>query len=392
MNNTFLTPGGAAFHMRGIELPTGEPYAGSPTGAPPRQGAASTGGGADAFTGGKVPAPPQPPPPSSMTTPLPPGGARGGGGFGSGGEEVPRMVVMSQLSDSEKERYFEFLLENNVEFSKVENDYWVANVRLVVPNGSEEEEARAAARSNSSSTGGRAQRKRTRALAKGNSVKIFGRRASRPPQEMARVVSAIATSRSLFDYSCYPKFSSLVTLRDSLRPRRRHYAWLMKMIEEIYDDRYDHDTADLRNAERHARLGTDSKIPEENTDRLSNIFPVFVVDFLSKRFGLRSLVDQHAWDLLYNVHALRSTHLEVELFARFPEEHYDPDDLLFFLYVRSVVQKELVVNFVNRWTSASRGRERIPKPVLLNYRECQIVALLYSQRTRSAIRQFYGDG
>ena len=50
-------------------------------------------------------------------------------------------------------------------------------------------------------------------------------------------------------------------------------------------------------------------------------------------------MDQHAWDLLYNVHALRATHLEVELFARFLEEYYDPDDLLFFLYVRSVVQK-----------------------------------------------------
>ena len=36
--------------------------------------------------------------------------------------------------------------------------------------------------------------------------------------------------------------------------------------------------------------------------------------------------------------------------------------------------QELVVNFVNRWTSASRGRERIPKPILLTYRECQIVA------------------
>ena len=33
-----------------------------------------------------------------------------------------------------------------------------------------------------------------------------------------------------------------------------------------------------------------------------------------------------------------------------------------------------MVNFVNRWTSASRGRERIPKPILLTYRECQIVA------------------
>jgi hypothetical protein len=377
MNNTFLTPGGAAFHMRGVELPTGEPYPGDGatlTGARDGRGE-STGGGSDAFTGGKVPQPP-PPPPSSMTTPLPGGGASSLGAMGAGpGGEVPRMVVMSQLSDAEKEKYFEFLLENNVSFGKVENDYWVANVRMVVPNSSEENEAaQQYGSAGQNSADRRAQRKRTRALAKGNSVKIYGRRASRPPQEMARVVSAIATSRSLFDYSCYPKFSSLVTLRDSLRPRRRHYAWLMKMIEEIYDDRYDHDTADLRNAERHAQLGTDSKIPEENTDRLSNIFPVFVVDFLSKRFGLRSLVDQHAWDLLYNVHALRSTHLEVELFARFLEEYYDPDDLLFFLYVRSVVQKELVVNFVNRWTSASRGRERIPKPVLLNYRECQIVA------------------
>jgi hypothetical protein len=396
MNNTFLTPGGAAFHMRGVELPTGEPYPGggaqsgphgrhgSPPGGGPGGGPGygGTGGGSDAFTGGRMPAKPPPPPPqnpplnppeSSITTPLPAAAFAGGG-------EVPRMVVMSQLSDAEKERYFEFLLENNVAFGKVENDYWVANVRVVVPNngGFSEEHENAAAGAGSAEEDDlhrrRAQRKRTRALAKGNSVKIFGRRASRPPQEMARVVSAIATARSLFDYSCYPKFSSLVTLRDSLRPRRRHYAWLMKMIEEIYDDRYDHDTADLRNAERHARLGTDSKIPEENTDRLSNIFPVFVVDFLSKRFGLRSLVDQHAWDLLYNVHALRSSHLEVELFARFLEEYYDPDDLLFFLYVRSVVQKELVVNFVNRWTSASRGRERIPKPVLLNYRECQIVA------------------
>jgi hypothetical protein len=281
-------------------------------------------------------------------------------------EEVPRMVVMSKLADSEKEKYFEFLLENNIDFEKVnDGHYYVANVRIVVPEeGDTGPEDPSLQRSRSK------QRQRTRALATGNSVKIFGRRASRPPQEMARVVSAIATARQLFDYSCYPKFSSLVTLRDTLRPRRRHYAWLMKMIEEIYDDRYDHDTADLRNAEN----GGDSKIPEEQTDRLSNIFPVFVVDFLSKRFGLRSLVDQHAWDLLYNVHALRATHLEVELFARFLEEYYDPDDLLFFLYVRSVVQKELVVNFVNRWTSASRGRERIPKPILLTYRECQIVA------------------
>ena len=56
-------------------------------------------------------------------------------------------------------------------------------------------------------------------LAMGHTAQIYGRRASRPPQEMARVVNAIATSKSLFDFSCYPKFSSLVTMRDQLRTR-----------------------------------------------------------------------------------------------------------------------------------------------------------------------------
>ena len=207
-------------------------------------------------------------------------------------------------------------------------------------------------------------------LAMGHTAQIYGRRASRPPQEMARVVNAIATSKSLFDFSCYPKFSSLVTMRDQLRPRRRHFAWLMKMIEEIYRDRYEHDTADLRSS----KMGPgENKTEDESIDRLSNIFPVFVIDFLGKRFGLRSLVDQHAWDLIYNVHALRKQSLEVEIFARFLEEYYDPDDLLFFLYVHSVVEKELAVNFVNRWTSASRGKARMPEPLYLSFKECQII-------------------
>ena len=72
-------------------------------------------------------------------------------------------------------------------------------------------------------------------------------------------------------------------------------------------------------------------------------------------------MDQHAWDLLYNVHALRATHLEVELFARFLEEYYDPDDLLFFLYVRSVVQKvrEKIINYyfkIKKKTKKNKSR------------------------------------
>ena len=53
---------------------------------------------------------------------------------------------------------------------------------------------------------------------------------------------------------------------------------------------------------------------------------------------------------------------------------YVADSPFTYSYLFIFQFQELVVNFVNRWTSASRGRERIPKPVLLTYRECQIVA------------------
>lgn len=48
-------------------------------------------------------------------------------------------------------------------------------------------------------------------------------------------------------------------------------------------------------------------------------FPLFAYDFYSKRYGLKTLVDQMAWELLYNVQLLRNEYLEVETFARFLE-------------------------------------------------------------------------
>ena len=182
----------------------------------------------------------------------------------------------------------------------------------------------------------------------------------------------------------------------------------MRNIEELYDSRYSHDILDLRQ-ENGASAGAPAS---GKSDRLSSLFPVFAVDFYSRRLGLRKLVDQTCWDLLFNVHAMRKESLEVEVFARFlarekwrarllpfcclrtwsvvffcllsraycclprqrQEEYYDPDDLLFFLYVRSVIQKELGVNFRARWSELGRGKERVPAPVLLTYRECNLVS------------------
>jgi hypothetical protein len=206
-----------------------------------------------------------------------------------------------------------------------------------------------------------------------------------------KIYEALAEQDALFDYSVYPKFYSLISLRDNIAPKLRPLSWLMRLIEEIYDNRYARDTAELREdaegAAQAAGAPPQSSRPKGPTD-----YPSFVVEFFSKRYGLPQLIDQTCWDLLYNVHAARKEYLEVEVFARFLEEYYDPDDLLFFLYVRSVVQKELRFTFRSRWTELGKstlGADKTPKAIFMSHRECVLVArVVFGSETDPLFRTF----
>lgn len=79
------------------------------------------------------------------------------------------------------------------------------------------------------------------------------------------------------------------------------------------------------------------------------VFPIFVVRNIGTHVGLRTICDQSCWDLLFNITVYRRDSIEVELFSRFLQEYYDRDELLFFLYVKSIIGKVLNINFKNRW-------------------------------------------
>lgn len=63
----------------------------------------------------------------------------------------------------------------------------------------------------------------------------------------------------------------------------------------------------------------DSQSPDFEQQHLSS-FPVFIVRQLSTLVGLKNLVDQTCWDLLYNAQRYRTESLEVEIFLRFLQE------------------------------------------------------------------------
>lgn len=256
---------------------------------------------------------------------------------------IPKhLVVLSELDTKEKEKYYNIMLNNHSKFHRSENGQYILNMRILAPgmkkhnNNKQKEQVT-------------------------NSLP-FEERLQRLKEDK-HVTVTFAGKVEEFDYSSYPRFSVLIANDgDTVSPRPKLLSWLMRAIEEIYDARFAHEAAEVGRGEC-----------DFVAEQVSNLFPAFVVKRLSTRVGLRSLVDQTCWDLLYNSHVYRRDYLEVEMFCRFLQEFYDHDDLLFFLYVRSVVAKQLHVSFKTRWTK-NDGPSRQPKSLWLSYRECVHVA------------------
>jgi hypothetical protein len=133
-------------------------------------------------------------------------------------------------------------------------------------------------------------------------------------------------------------------------------------VEEIYDSRFEHEKNEVEREE-----------DSPSFDLILLIFPVFVVRRLGTKVGLKTLVDQTCWDLLYSTHIYRRDYLELEIFGRFIQEFYDHDDLLFYLYVRSVISKVLHINFKTRWLKFD-GPGRQPRSQWMSYREAAHIA------------------
>lgn len=237
-----------------------------------------------------------------------------------------RLVVLSELSTREKEAYYQLLIQSNSKFYFDPNlQKYVANVRLLAPNV---KKSLFIPKKKVESVSLPFE-ERLKRLNEGGSITVH--------------ISGIET----FDYSAYIRFVSLISSNgDIVKPKARSLLWVMRSVEDLLDARFAFEQMDIeRNVDDSGLDGVNNK--------MLNIFPVFIVKRLSTLVGLKSLVDNMCWDLLYNLHRFRSTYLEAELFIRFVQEHYDHDDLLFLLYVRSVVCKILNISLKSRWRLSS---------------------------------------
>jgi hypothetical protein len=126
----------------------------------------------------------------------------------------------------------------------------------------------------------------------------------------------------------------------------------------VYDERYAHDVAELEFAagcvrdEKKKRGGgggggTAGGDADDESDAAAAIieaalaprpFPEYVLAHCARRYGVKSLAEKAAWELMCNAEAARSAgaHTSVDLFCAFCNRGYDDEELMFFLYVRQV--------------------------------------------------------
>lgn len=285
-----------------------------------------------------------------------------------------RAIVLSEMETRDKEKYYNLLLDNHARFFK-DGDSYVANVRLLPPGVAKYDP------------------EKTKAQYISKALQL-------PYEERLEVISqqgqlsVVVSGTEQFDYSPYPRFVALsADDGDVVTPKNRILSWVMKIIEDVYDTRWEACNSNRNcNSDRQTRKDgeDDHTMEDENAEKIHmKSFPVFVIRRLSLRMGLKRVVDQNCWDLLLNVDKYRKDYLEVELFARFLQEFYDHDVLLFYLYVRSMVANVLHVNFKSRWSRPDQANPKNVQSLWMSYRECITVSkIIFGEENSQMIKDF----
>lgn len=226
-----------------------------------------------------------------------------------------RRVVLSDLPLPEKERFYEFLVANKVEFIADQGgEQYVAMIRVVPP---EPTTARITGRVRQAS-----KTKRSQSAEPGGSKQASASQAvASDPATTLKAAQSVLRRR-------YTRFCNLLPVL-AAPPKALRRISLIRFADDVYDARYERDSLFIK-----TEMGAD---PSQG--KLPQTFPDFVYEYASKRYGLKALVSTNCWGMTSSVELLRGQHTGIDLYGKFLEETYDATDLLFFLFTRSAIER-----------------------------------------------------
>ncbi|OMJ94291.1 hypothetical protein SteCoe_2636 [Stentor coeruleus] len=315
-------------------------------------------------------------------------------------------IVLSELPQPEREKYFKFLLENDVQFIEDGRGYYTAIIKVlnskdqlalprleksrilnstfsykqkmvitesprsITPTSANRSFAKSIDKSKSKSKSpirrGRSPNDYSAQKIKGiselldqdplhgtksNQTLNISRSSARTPEKQRPDPLKLFLQTTKFQ-----EFFNLLKLQGSshLRPKTLSITMLMKTIEEVYSARYKKETAG------------ESRKTEENAG-----FAEFLAEFMWEKYKNKRMVDQSALDLCQSAETYENENLEIRLFSQFLTGAFSTEILVFFLYARQAAQTVLNLQLVPKFPAQKISETRL---ISLSYKQCAKVA------------------
>ncbi len=212
--------------------------------------------------------------------------------------EVPTEIILfSTLSKEDKIKYFNFFIANDTVFTHESQGTWIAEIDIYDDEKSTDVELTSS---------------------KQGDIKNLRQ-------------SAFRSTKKDYD-TIYNKLIKVINPSPGIKGKKMDINAIKYMIQEIYSLKFLKDTQSLFDKE----------------DVESDSFPEFVGNFLVNKFPKKEILDKKAVDFMLSLDFYGLKHKDIKVFQQFVTEEYDTDDLIFYLFVRSCIEKEFKVFFLEQ--------------------------------------------
>ena len=134
-----------------------------------------------------------------------------------------RVIVLSELSARQKEKYYQIILSNKLKFRKDGNGQYITNLRILAPGIKKANATEYVVGSNVHSN---------------KTVFNLESRLKQLDDDNIRLKNVNIVNDNNFDYSLYDRFAKLIAIEtNSISPKLYTLSALMKRIEVVYDTR-----------------------------------------------------------------------------------------------------------------------------------------------------------
>ena len=184
----------------------------------------------------------------------------------------------------------------------------------------------------------------------------------------------------------FQDFYNFVNPMYGIRAKKKTIYDLRFYIEEIYTIAFLKYTYFLRTIIK----GNNSS---QDSDKTWPKFSKFTYDFIFNKFQKKQFVDQNCMNIMLTTEFFQGQYEDIRIFSNLLSGKYNTEDLLFFLFLRNIIEKELGISFLEKAKDETNIQHKENKEYIfidfyLNFQQCtKIICQIFNLEDEILINQ-----